>query len=78
MTTSVEAVPLCVNLAPDVAAVLKTVADEQGVSATEAIRRAISLLWFFHQVRSRGAVVLTAENAGKGQVKEIVFGGTWM
>jgi hypothetical protein len=61
---------LSVNLSPAVAATLKEYAGRKGVSVTEAIRRAISILSYIDEAQSRGAS-LNIEEAGR--LKEVQF-----
>lgn len=65
-----ELVRLSVNLSPTVAATLKVYAARKGVSVTEAIRRAISILSYVDAAQERGAS-LNIEEAGK--LKEVQF-----
>jgi hypothetical protein len=62
---------LSVNLASDVADALRTYVRERGVTVTEAIRRAISLLVYVDTaIRKRDAKILISE---KGEMRELVF-----
>lgn len=61
---------LSVNLSPIVAETLKDYASRKGVSVTEAIRRAISILTYVNEAQERGAS-LNIEEAGR--LKEIQF-----
>ena len=65
-----QAVRLSVNLAPELADELKEYADRKGVSITEAVRRAISVLAFVDDAQSRGASLNVEEG---GSLKEILF-----
>lgn len=64
-------VRLSVNLGPAVADRLKDYTNRNGVTATEAIRRAISLLNFADSVRERGAHLNVREK--DGTLKEVLF-----
>jgi hypothetical protein len=61
---------LSVNLSPAVAATLRDYAGRKGVSVTEAIRRAISILNYIDDAQTRGAS-LNIEEAGR--LKEVQF-----
>jgi hypothetical protein len=65
-----DPVRLSVNLAPDVAETLKSYSRRKGVSVTESIRRAISVLAYVDAAQARGASVNIAES---GKVKEVQF-----
>lgn len=61
---------LSVNLSPVVAETLKDYASRKGISVTEAVRRAISILSYIDEAQARGAS-LNIEEAGR--LKEIQF-----
>lgn len=63
-------VRLSVNLNPDVADELKAYAKRKGVSITEAVRRAITILAFVDDAQRRGASLNVEEN---GTLKEVLF-----
>jgi hypothetical protein len=65
-------VRLSVNLSPDVANVLKLYASRKGISVTEAVRRAITVLTFIDDAQSRGASLHIEEG---GALKEILLLG---
>ena len=65
-------VRLSVNLTPEVADELKDYAARKGVSITEAVRRAITVLRFVDDAQSRGASVHLEEG---GALKEVLFLG---
>jgi hypothetical protein len=65
-----QKVRLSVNLSPTVAGVLNAYADRKGISVTEAIRRAISILKYVDDAQGRGAS-LNIEEAGT--LKEVQF-----
>jgi hypothetical protein len=65
-----QLVRLSVNLGPAVADTLKGYASRKGVSVTEAVRRAISILAYIDSAQNRGAS-LNIEEGGK--LKEIQF-----
>jgi len=62
------------DLAPDVAGALQELAEAQGVSVSEAVRRAISNDYFLKQKRKEGAKVLLED--ARGKLKELVFVGS--
>jgi hypothetical protein len=63
-------VRLSVNMNPDVAGDLKQYASRKGISITEAVRRAITVLTFVDNAQSRGASLHLEEG---GTLKEILF-----
>jgi Ribbon-helix-helix protein, copG family len=63
-------VRLSVNLNPEVADELKQYAGRKGISITEAVRRAITVLAFVDSAQSRGASLHLEEG---GALKEILF-----
>jgi hypothetical protein len=63
-------VRLSVNLSPTVFGVLKSYADRKGISVTEAVRRAISVLKYIDDAQDRGASLNIEEG---GSLKEIQF-----
>lgn len=63
-------VRLSVNLSPNVFGELKNYADRKGVSVTEAVRRAISVLKYVDDAQDRGASLNIEEN---GALKEVQF-----
>jgi len=65
-----QMVRLSVNLGPAAATTLKDYAARKGVSITEAVRRAISILSYIDTAQERGAS-LNIEEAGT--MKEIQF-----
>ena len=67
-----DVVRLNINLSHDVADLLAEIRERQGgVTATEAIRRAISVLGFFTEAKARGGRVLVEEP--DGSLREVVF-----
>jgi hypothetical protein len=65
-----DTVRLSINLAPGVAETLKGYARRKGVSATEAIRRAISVLAYVDSAQNRGASINIQED---GTLREVQF-----
>ena len=63
-------VRLSVNLNSEVAGELKAYAKRNGVSVTEAVRRAIALLGFADETRRNGGTLEVEEN---GALKEVLF-----
>lgn len=63
-------VRLSVNLNPEVADELKAYAKRKGVSVTEAVRRAVTVLAFVDEAQRRGAVLNVEED---GTLKEVLF-----
>jgi hypothetical protein len=61
---------LSVNLNPEVADELKAYAKRKGVSVTEAVRRAITVLAFVDETQRRGASLNVEED---GTLKEVLF-----
>jgi Ribbon-helix-helix protein, copG family len=75
MATTLEAtaapVKLTVNLPPRVWEVLKRLAEEQGITKTEALRRAISTEAFRHEVQKSGGRIMVERK--DGSVERVVF-----
>jgi hypothetical protein len=65
-------VRLSVNLSPEVADDLKGYASRKGISVTEAVRRAITVLTFVEEAQARGASLHLEEN---GALKEVLILG---
>lgn len=63
-------VRLSVNLNPEVADELKAYAKRKGVSITEAVRRAVTVLVFVDETQRRGAALNVEED---GTLKEVLF-----
>jgi len=69
-TEVAELVRLSINLTPTVNAVLKSYASRKGVSVTEAVRRAISILSYIDEAQTRGETI----NVDDGdRIKEVQF-----
>ncbi len=69
-----DVVRLSVNLASDVAAALKTLSTNQGVSVTEGVRRAIALWKLVSDEVSKGNKVMVVEGEGEGaKYREIIL-----
>ncbi|MFJ1259030.1 ribbon-helix-helix domain-containing protein [Cupriavidus sp. CuC1] len=64
-------VRLNADLAPDVAEALQHLAARNGISLSEAVRRAISTEAYLQEMRDSGGKVLIEENGGR--LKELVF-----
>ncbi len=65
-----DTVRLSINLAPAVADTLKGYSRRKGISATEAIRRAISVLAYVDSAQNRGASINIQED---GVLREVQF-----
>lgn len=65
-------VRLNVNLNKETAAALKEIAEKQGISLTEAVRRAIALLKFIDEEQAEGRKIQTMEGDGKNK-RELVL-----
>ena len=63
---------LNLHLSASVMTTVRTIAAEEGITMTEAIRRAISMLSYVHETRSRGARIFVEEGS-TGKVREIEF-----
>ena len=63
-------VRLNADLAPEVALALESLAKTQGVSLSEAVRRAISTESFLQKNRASGGKVLIEDG---GKIRELVF-----
>jgi len=67
-------VRLSVNLAPTVAAALKSTAEKQGVTVTEATRRAVALLKLADDAHRKGDRLMVVEGEGdSAKYREIVM-----
>ena len=65
-------VTLCVNMNAETAAALKEIADERGLSYTEAVRRAISIAKFVEDEIEEGRKIQTVD-ADRKDVRELVL-----
>ncbi|WP_139007402.1 ribbon-helix-helix protein, CopG family [Arthrobacter crystallopoietes] len=65
-------VRLNVNLNKETAAALKELAESQGISLTEAVRRSIALLKFVDEERAKGRKIQTMDPEGKNK-RELVL-----
>jgi hypothetical protein len=65
-------VRLNVNLNKETAAALKELADKQGISLTEAVRRSIALLKFIEDEQAEGRKIQTMDSDGKNK-RELVL-----
>jgi hypothetical protein len=61
---------LSINLSPVIYATLKDYSKRQGITVTEAIRRAISVLKYVDDAQQRGATLNIKE---EGNLKEVQF-----
>jgi hypothetical protein len=69
-----EVVRLSINLAPDVAAILRKWSSEKRISATEAVRRAIAVWNFVESEKSKGNRLAVIEGNGKNErIREVVL-----
>lgn len=68
--TAPETVRLSINLSPAVADTVRSYSKRKGVSVTEAVRRAISMLAYIDAAQDRGASINLSEN---GTLKEVQF-----
>ena len=68
---NVKKVRLNADLAPDVAEALQHLAARNGISLSEAVRRAISTEAYLQETRDSGGKVLI--EGGDGRLKELVF-----
>jgi predicted transcriptional regulator len=64
-------IKMSVNLSDDAAKTLKSMADTNGVTVTEELRRSISTELWREQVEKAGAKVLV--EYPDGQVREVLF-----
>lgn len=69
--SAAKVVRVTVNLPETLARALRTLAEQQGKSFTQALKEAISLKLYIDQARKEGATVLL-ETPGKPQ-RELVF-----
>jgi hypothetical protein len=63
---------LSVNLSNEAAMALRSYVQRHGITVTEAIRRAISLLKYIDELRNEGQKILVSDKAGKN-IREVVF-----
>ncbi|WP_328712284.1 hypothetical protein [Nocardia salmonicida] len=70
-----DVVRLSINLAPDVAAVLRNWADKKRISVTEAIRRAIAVWNFIETEKANGNRLAIVESlpGGGERIREVVL-----
>ena len=73
-TTSPDVVRLSINLAPDVAAILREWASKKAISATESVRRAIAVWNFVESEKAKGNRLAVIEGSGKNErIREVVL-----
>lgn len=74
-TKSDGVVRLSINLAADVAAVLRRWAEAKHISVTEAIRRAIAIWNFIETEKANGNTIAIIENSGRPnqRIREVVL-----
>lgn len=73
-TANKDVVRLSVNLAADVAAALKTLSTQQGVSVTEGVRRAIALWKLVSDERAKNNRIMIVEGEGdNAKFRELVL-----
>jgi predicted transcriptional regulator len=65
-------VRLSVNLSPEVAQVLREMADKRGITVTEALRQAISTEKFISESIEKGEKILIEGPKGKS-VRQLIF-----
>ena len=63
---------LSVNINPEIAGVLKKLSEEQGVTLTEVIRRAISLYAVLEDKRKEGKVIEVFDPR-RETIQELIF-----
>lgn len=72
-STTADVVRLSINLAPDVAAILRDWAGRKSISATEAVRRAIAVWHFVESEKAKGNRIAVIEGSGKNErIREVV------
>lgn len=72
--TSADVVRLSINLAPDVASILREWASKKRISATESVRRAIAVWNFIETEKSKGNRIAVIEGTGKNErIREVVL-----
>lgn len=73
-TNQAAVVRLSINLAADVADILKGWAEKKAISATEAVRRAIAVWDFVETEKAKGNRLAVIEGEGsKQRVREVVL-----
>ena len=69
-----DVVRLSINLAPDVAHVLKSLAKSKRINVTEAVRRAIAVWNFLENEHAKGNKIAVVENVGgTARLREVVI-----
>ena len=69
-----DVVRLSINLAPDVAGVLKGLAKRKRINVTEAVRRAIAVWNFVETENAKGNKIAVVENVGgTDRLREVVI-----
>lgn len=62
---------LSVNMNAETTEALRQIATEQGISYTEAIRRAISMLAFVRDIHAAGETLIV-ESADRKQIRKVI------
>lgn len=74
VSTKNNVVRLSINLAPDVAGILRSWAERKSINVTEAVRRAIAVWDFFETEREKGNRLAVIEGEGSNQrIREVVI-----
>lgn len=63
---------LSINIGPETETQLKSIADEKGITYTEAVRRAIEVMRFLEDEKAKGRTILTCNRKHK-QVRELII-----
>jgi predicted transcriptional regulator len=66
-----KAVKVTVNLSPQVVKALEALAEEEGITKTEALRKAISTEKFLHEEKKKGSRILIEDTDQK--IREIII-----
>lgn len=70
--SSTKSVRLSVNMNPETAEALKEIAERNGISVTEAVRRAISVAHFI-EAQAREGKSIQIEDPKTGKVRELIM-----
>jgi len=63
---------LSVNINAESAAILRKAAEARGITATEAVRRAIGLLGFFEEAKANDSTIVVKDASGVERSVELI------
>ncbi|MFF0818412.1 ribbon-helix-helix protein, CopG family [Rhodococcus sp. NPDC003318] len=70
--SATKSIRLSVNMNPETADALKEIAESNGISVTEAVRRAISVAHFI-EAQTRAGKSVQIEDPKTGKVRELIM-----